>query len=150
VSPFVRSIALAIATVAPACAPSSATEHDDLPFAGDYDTFDSYERCTTPAQRGPLINGFGATAEITATADGYTLELPSVDCPLHGTVDDDTLELPPQDCGIERDIQGSVRVVDEDTLDADLESTEEWPPSVGWPDGAVWSCTHTYTLLRAL
>ena len=135
-----------------ACSPSVPRD-----FAGSYEVLDGVVGCSERVNYTSSTTryGFASPVEIDVDAEGiHTIDLPSIECPVHATVTDDVLEFADPPCvGIvheERDIRGAAIWNDDDHLAIELESTEYWFPLPDyWPDGLFWDCSHSYLFAPA-
>jgi hypothetical protein len=140
---------LAFAPLAIACAPSITPD-----FEGRYDAIEAIARCYEHSE---LTSGTASYVAFTPEIERdehrvYTVELPSIECPIDATLEGDELRFAPQDCASsdrdERDIHGTAKWNDDHELAIVLDSTEYWLPQPGViPDGLVWECGHDYRLV---
>jgi hypothetical protein len=139
------SLALACITAAPACGPDASPS-----FEGSYEAHQAIERCSSSDRSSGTASYIGFTVDIIREVDdSYAVEPPSIDCILPGEARGETLEFPPRDCpspSKQTDVSGTAHWTDDNELRMELQSTQTWPPSELWPDGATWDCSHTFSL----
>jgi hypothetical protein len=135
------------------CGCSPAVPRD---FAGSYEVLDAVAVCSERVNHTSSFSryGFVSPVEIDVDAEGiHTIDLPSIQCPVHATVTDDVLDFADPRCVSidreERDIHGTA-IWNDDELAVELESTEYWFPLPDyWPDGLLWDCSHSYLFAPA-